>query len=315
MLLKVLMCVATVALPYTLLGCGASDSQHAGQALAHVRVDPTGQWVSIDANNVSAHSILLDLSEQARFSLTISSDGDELGHVTIAVKNISVEEGIRRVLGDTPYTLRHAVGENGLKMVAAVDIHRGSSNNSDSNSDLRPPKSVMAAPEMRTVDSGWGADRGNDGDSDRIADLAATLENLSPDTVKQLMSEAKDPAVRASMLDALTERDDQSSVRPLFLDALHDADADVRGAALEHLQSSYDPIPLAPLADAVMHEVNPDLRIEALSFLSDQALTEGRTSQDVAAAMASVTQALTDPDPGVREQAQWSMQELSQISN
>jgi len=117
------------------------------------------------------------------------------------------------------------------------------------------------------------------------------------------------------MLDALTERDDQSSVRPLFLDALHDADADVRGAALEHLQSSYDPIPLAPLADAVMHEVNPDLRIEALSFLSDQALTEGRTSQDVAAAMASVTQALTDPDPGVREQAQWSMQELSQISN
>lgn len=317
MFMKGFMCVAAVALPCLLAACGSPDSQQAeraDQGVAHIRVDSTRHWVSIDANHASVQSVLLDLSEQAGFSLTVS-DGDELGHVTIAVKNISIEEGIQRVLGTIPYTLRHAMGENGLKVVAAVDVRRGISDTSGSD----PLVSATTSTETRTSDSGWGADRGSDrgvaADSDRAAELAATLDDLSPDTVKQLMNETKDPAIRASMLDALTERNDQNSIRPLFLDALKDVDVDVRNAALEHLQSSYDPVPLAPLADAVVRETNTDLRIDAMEFLSDQALMDGRTSQDVMAATASITLALTDPDPAVRGQAQWSLEELSQAGN
>lgn len=309
MLVKVLICAGAVALWCSLPGCGSPNSQPAEQGGAHVSVDPTRQWVSIDAKNAPVRSVLLALSEQARFSLTVS-DGGDLGRVTVVVKNIPLEEGIQRVLGDTPYTLTHAVEENGLKIVASVDLRPGTLDRVDSR---QPPSAMTAA---GVGDFGWGADRGTGGGSgggrDRAAELSAALESLSLDTVKQLISEAKDPALRLSMLDALTERGDQNAVRPLFLESLQDADADVRGAALEHLQTSYEPIPLGPLADAVARETNAALRIEALALLSDQASAVGRTKEDLAAATASVNRAIVDPDPAVREQAQWSLEELSQ---
>ena len=311
MFMKSFMCVAAAAFSFSLVACGSPGSQQAEQGVAYVQVDPTRQWVSIDATDASVRSILLELSKQAGLSLTISDVG-ELGRITLAVKNIAIEDGIQRVLGSTPYMLRHAVEENGRKILAAVDVHRGMLDRVDS----RQSTSAVVAVATRTADSGWGVNQGNKGDSaddsDREAELAATLEDLSLDTIKQLMREAKDPALRMSMLDTLTERDDQSSVRPLFLDALQDADVDVRGAALEYLKASFDPIPLVSLAHAVDREPNSVLRAYALALLSEQALEDGRTKEDLAVAMASVNRALTDPDPAVREQAQWSLEELSQ---
>ncbi len=300
---------------YLLAACAPPSSQPFEQGRAQIQVDRARQLVSIRASDVPVQSLLSDLSAQAGFSFSVP-DGEQLGRITLVVVDVPIEEGIHRVLGRTPHTLQHTPDEEGRMVVAAVEVHRDVLAAAGSSRPMKENMADQRAPAgLETADSGWGADqrddRGSAGNVNRRAELALAMETLSVDTVKQLMSEAKDPALRLSMLDALMERDDQSSVRPLFLDALQDADVTVREAALEHLRGSSGSIPLAVLADAAVSEKDPALRAEMLMLLSDQTPADGRTKDDLAAAMTSIQRLLTDPDPLLREQAQWSLEELT----
>lgn len=305
---------------YLLAACAPPSSQPFEQGRAQIRVDRAQQLVSIRASDVSVQSLLSDLSAQAGFSLSVP-DGEQLGRITLVVVDVPIEEGIHRVLGRTPHTLRHIPDEEGRMVVAAVEVHRdvlaavGSPGSMNENVVGERASAGLGTADFETADFGWGADqrddRGSAGNANRRAELALVMETLSVDTVKQLMSEAKDPSLRLSMLDALMERDDQSSVRPLFLDALQDADVTVREAALDHLRGSSGSIPLAVLADAAVNEKDPALRAEMLTLLSEQTPADGRTKDDLAAALTSIQRLLTDPDPLLREQAQWSLEELT----
>ena len=304
-------CVLFVAL-VSLVACGSPGTQQQGASLAKVTVDPTMQWVSIEAKDAPIEAILSEMGKQAHFTISLPN-GMQLGRITLTVKNISLEEAIQKLLVGRSYQLNHLSKNNERKTLAGIVLQQDSVAHT---SDGTSTDSARLVEQKHSAEPGRGFGlRGEPGTlsaEDQFMHVSIVMEDLAPDTIKQLMNEAQDPTLRVAILDAMKDREDQGAVQPLFLDSLQDGNAEVREAAIDYLQSSYEPLPMAPLVDLVGKEINPELRIAALSLLSDQMSAGDRTKTDLALAITSASLALADPNPEVRDQAELTLAELSQ---
>ncbi len=303
------LCIALISL----LACGSPTAPQQDATPSQVSFDPKSLLVSFDARNTPVKTLLTELSKQARLSVHDPND-QELGRITLSVKNMPLDEALAKLLAGKSYQLTYNSQTGGGKVLAGIDLTTAQAKSETAGRQTTAAKD--SPEEAKHSGFAWGntslLQQRLANATGQPQDVALAVETLSLDTVKQLIGEA-DPTQRVAMLDAMRGRDDAEPVQPLFLNALQDGNADVREAAIDYLQSAYDPLPMAPLADLVRKETNPELRIEALSLLADQMSAGDRTREDLALAVSSANRALTDPNPDVRDQAEMTLEELSRL--
>ena len=305
------------ALSILLPACGGPDVQEQGLPRGSVvRVSVTSQTATVDVKNAPLKAVLDELGGQVPMTVSVP---DELKseRLSLSFKDLPLEEAVERVLADRFYVISYRE-EGERQVLAGVQLFVKRQPIPPAGS--APGKSGQAMAQLFTspgalaalMPSGLWDPRGrvsNNGQGPPI-----NKKDLSSEDLKRSFSEAKDPAVRAEMLEELAGRgeEEDKSMMPILANALTDRDEMVRAAALNLLQTSGGPIPMESLALMAGTEPNPDLRIEAMDLMTDQLFLDDPTTEERAAVNASLNKSLSDTNEEVRDQAAFLLSQLSE---
>jgi hypothetical protein len=268
----------------------------------------------MDLKGAPLAAVLAELGQQAQITLSVPDDMKP-ERLTLAFQNLPLEDALKRVLARHSYAFLYK--ENGgLDVIVGVrlfakDQQAPTTDAVSSNTQAIPPSQAsQGLPTSPPATSSWG----------RVvsamieSNIPAVSDDVPLDEVKRSFSEAQDPALRSTMLEAMVDHGEEGPVAPMLTTALSDSDEGVRETALNLLKSSTDHVPIGPLASMATVDSNPEFRSEALTLMTDQLMMQDRPKEDWAAVMAALTRGLSDPDPNVRDRAAMLLPDLSQVT-
>ena len=306
--------LAFLAIFVLCISCGSPGPQD--QVLpptAQVTVSAVSQLVTMDVMHAPLAVVLAAIGQQAQITISVS-DNITSERLSLSFQNVPLEEALKRVLSGQSYTFAYKQ-DKGREVIAGVRLltkneqapltNPASSNNMSVIARLTGSQGLPTLPPA-TRSWGRGGATVNEGTGAPISD------DVPLDELKRSFSEAKDPARRSAILDAMANREEEGPVAPILSTALSDSDEAVRATALDLLKSASEPVPLGPLAQMAATDNNPDLRIESMQLMADQLLEEGRTKEEWGVVRASLDRSLSDPNPDVHEQAEMLLSDLSQ---
>ena len=305
--------LAFMAISVLCISCGNPGPQE--QVLpptAQVTVNAASRLVTMDVKNAPLAAVLTAVGQQAQITVSVPDD-IKSERLSLSFQNVPLEEALKRMLAGQSYTFVYKQ-DKGRDVISGVRLFAKHEQPPPTNS---APSGIPAIAQLTgsqglstppPTTSLWG--RG--GSTMNEAKGASVGDDVPLDELKRSFSETQDPALRSTMLEAMSDRGEEGPVAPVLSTALSDSDEEVRATALNLLKSTSEPVPLGPLALMTATDNNPDLRMEAMTLMADQLFVDERTKEEWAVVRASLDRSLSDPNQDVREQAEMLLPELSQ---
>jgi hypothetical protein len=269
--------------------------------LAAVAVGPArgndrqgGPLVSIQDNRLSAmldrvplRDVLAALAHEAPFKISVKGEV-ETAPISIALHDIELEQGLRRLLRGTSYAMTYAPASASPDKPRLVELMVFGSEKAAPDSHVQdtgsPPLGTVKAVPLR-----------NSKDAAAPTPAAPSPEHHSP--------ASDDPGQRVETLRTLGQHR-SPALETALGSALEDPQEEVRATALEVLRDTSTSVPVERLTRLAREDGNAHVRMDALTLLADHAPEAAREALEAA---------LQDAEPDVREHAERLLEDAESL--
>jgi hypothetical protein len=248
--------------------------------------------VSIQADGETVTEILANVERKTGITLHVRAALPE-DPVTLSLRDVPVEEALRRLLGPEANLLLVFDGSGGSgHSVAEVWILRRGRGVTATPVAANPPTGPIARPDTATP----GATSPEDARQARVQAIGALGDSNDVEQALPLLvaaSRDEDPIIRKAAAEALGELDTDDAIAPLGELLLNDPDWEVREAAAEAFEELESPQSVGVLRAALL-DADEDVRLAVVDALGAIGGPE---------AIALLRTALRDEDEDVRDSA------------
>jgi hypothetical protein len=287
------------------VGCGDGTD---GAATDGVSATVVRGHLSVTAVDAPLENVLCQVARAA--GVTVSLQTPLPRRLSVSFRDRPLDDGLRRLLGDTSFTLvygeasrseRRPPGEHagrGLREVRVLaagtsDDVGGKSGVPPAGQRARTETASRGQPSVGALASLLVVEDDGGRRAEMVAAIGRTWSADAVDPLSRTILDDDDPTVRLAAVAALGETWSEDVVEPLAL-ALFDEDALVREEAADALGDTWDDAAVGPLAEALLWDSHWYVRERAAVALGEIGSP---------AAIGSLRKALSDEDPSVRERA------------
>lgn len=239
--------------------------------------------LSADLAQAPLRAVLRELARKLDAKVYIAEGLPDL-KISLRLKQVSIAEGIKQILGDTNYVVIH-------KKPVGLD---------QSRQDMQPIAATAIA-EIRVFPKGNSEATFGQSDSLKAVDTADQTTEIEEWKHQALNAATAQERIRA--LKNFLEHTDPSQHDEFLLVALNDQDPNVRMLAIDSLADSTTSR-FEPISQTALRDENPDVRMASLSVLLSR---YGEESIPI------LEQALADSDTNVQQTARTSLEMAQRV--